>query len=129
MPETTERDGSGGTVPETTPAVVIRAASNPASEESVRALNRLLADYTRHIENLNIAEYVELVRNPRRMFLLNMVSGVGRGFGIAVGFTILGAIALVFLRRLLMLNLPHIGGFIAELIKIVQSRLGGGPGP
>jgi len=95
----------------------------PASEASVRALSRRLADYTRHIENLNIAEYVALVRDPRRMFFLNFLSGIGRGFGIAVGFTLLGAVLVVLLRRLVMLNLPGIGGFIAEIVRIVQANL------
>jgi len=101
------------------------AVAGPASETSVRTLSHRLADYTQHIENLSIAEYVELVRNPRRMFFLNFISGIGRGFGIAVGFTVLGALSLVFLRYLLMLNLPGIGGFIAELVRIVQIRLSG----
>lgn len=100
-------------------------AARPASEEAVRTLSRQLAEYSQHIQNLNIAEYVELVRNPRRMFVLNMISGIGRGFGIAIGFTLLGAAVLVLLRHLVMLNLPHIGGFIAELVRIVQSRLAG----
>lgn len=95
----------------------------PASEASVRTLSRRLADYTRHIENLNIAEYVALVRDPRRMFFLNFLSGIGRGFGIAVGFTLLGAVLVVLLRRLVMLNLPGIGGFIAEIVRIVQANL------
>ncbi|RJQ11623.1 MAG: hypothetical protein C4551_00975 [Bacillota bacterium] len=83
-----------------------------------------MADYTQHIENLNIAEYVELVRNPRRMFLLNLLSGIGRGFGIAIGFTLLGAVVVLILNRLVMLNLPVIGGVIAEIVRIVRSDLG-----
>ncbi len=116
------RDGPGlGRRPGRAP----QPSSGPASEASVRTLAQRLADYTQHIEKLNIAEYVELVRDPRRMFLLNFLSGIGRGFGIAVGFTLLGAIVLVVLRHLVMLNLPHIGGFIAELVRIVQGRLQG----
>lgn len=99
----------------------------PASEETVRTLSRRLADYTQHIENLNIAEYVELVRNPFRMFVLNLLSGIGRGVGIAIGFTVLGAAVLLLLQRLVMLNLPGIGGFISEIVRIVQNDLSGGP--
>jgi len=102
-----------------------RTGAAPASEESVNALSRRLADYSRHIENLNIAEYVELVRNPRRMFYLHFLSGIGRGFGIAVGFTLLGALMVMLLRRLVMLNLPGIGDFIAEIVRIVQGNLQG----
>lgn len=113
-----------GTLAASGPAV---RGGEAASEASVRSLSRRLADYSQHIENLNIAEYVNLIRNPRRMFILNMISGIGRGVGIGIGFTLLGALLLVLLRQLLMLNLPHIGGFIAELVRIVQNRLGGGP--
>jgi len=113
------------TAPPERPSAVAEWRSEPASEASVRALSRRLADYTRHIENLNIAEYVELVRNPRRMFILNFISGIGRGFGIAVGFTLLGALVVLALQRLVMLNLPGIGGFIAEIVRIVQGNLRG----
>ena len=49
---------------------------------------------------------------------------MARGVGIAVGFTILGAIVLYFLRKLVMLNLPLIGDFIAEIVRMVQSNIG-----
>ena len=97
----------------------------PASERSVRTLTQRLADYTQHIENLNIAEFVELIRNPKRMFFLNLLSGIGRGFGIAIGFTLLGALSLAVLQHLVRLNLPGLGDFIADVVRIVQGRLQG----
>lgn len=97
----------------------------PATERSVRTLSERLADYVWHIEKLNITEYIELLHNPRRMFFLGLISGIGRGFGLAIGFTLLGALVLVALRHLVMLNLPHISGFIAELVRLVQDRLRG----
>jgi hypothetical protein len=42
----------------------------------------------------------------------------------AVGFTLLGAVTLYFLTRLANKNLPIIGGFIAEIVKIVKQQLG-----
>ncbi|MCL6581218.1 MAG: DUF5665 domain-containing protein [Firmicutes bacterium] len=120
-----ERAGRPGPLPAGDGLAWPRPDDGPASEESVRSLAWRLAEYTRHIENLNIAEYVALVRNPKRMFLLNFISGIGRGFGIAVGFTLLGALALGLLRYLVALNLPVIGGFIADLVRIVQDRLKG----
>jgi hypothetical protein len=41
----------------------------------------------------------------------------------AIGFTVLGAIGLYFLQKLVVLNLPFFGNFIAEIVKIVQDRL------
>jgi hypothetical protein len=55
--------------------------------------------------------------------MINFVGGLFRGLGMAVGFTILGAIVLMLLRRLMYLNLPIIGDFIADIVRIVQEHL------
>lgn len=77
------------------------------------------------MERHSLAELIELFRNPRRMLLLSFASGVARGFGIAVGFTIIGALFLYTLGRVAALNLPVIGEFIAEITRIVQGELSG----
>ena len=89
---------------------------------------RLLAKIevlSRDMERFNLAEYMKLLNDPRRFLLVNFLAGVARGFGIALGFTILGALFIWFLQRLLVLNLPIIGDFIADLIRIVQEQLQG----
>ena len=68
-------------------------------------------------------EYVNLMEDPRRLLVLNFVAGLARGLGMAVGFSILGAVAILILRRLVVLNLPLIGDFIAELIKLVNRSM------
>jgi len=75
------------------------------------------------IQGTTIAEYVEMIRSPRRMIVINFIAGLARGFGIAIGATILGAVFLFILFRLAQLNLPIIGRFIAEIVVIVNSFL------
>lgn len=75
------------------------------------------------MEKFNLAEYMEMLNNPRRYVMINFVGGLFRGLGMAVGFTILGAIVLMLLRRLMYLNLPIIGDFIADIVRIVQEHL------
>lgn len=82
-----------------------------------------LDDISQRVQKYSIAEYVEMVRSPRRMILINFISGLARGFGIAVGATILGAVVLFFLFRLGRMNIPIIGRFVAEIVKIVQAYL------
>lgn len=77
------------------------------------------------MERSSVAELIELYRTPRRMLLLSFTSGVARGFGIAVGFTIIGAVFLYILGRVAMLNLPIIGEFVAEITRIVRGELAG----
>lgn len=85
--------------------------------------NRKLDEISLTMEKLGIAEYVEMLRNPRRLFFINFWAGLYRGFGMAVGFTILGAIVLYVLQKLIVLNVPLIGDFIADLVNIVQIQL------
>lgn len=75
------------------------------------------------LEKAKIMEYVNLMEDPKRLLILNFVAGLARGLGIAVGFSILGAVAILILRRLVVLNLPLIGDFIAELIKLVNRSM------
>lgn len=75
------------------------------------------------LEKAKIMEYVNLMEDPKRLLALNFVAGLARGLGIAVGFSILGAVAILILRRLVVLNLPLIGDFIAELIKLVNRSM------
>ncbi len=82
-----------------------------------------IEELSRDMERFNLAEYMNMLNDPRRFLFINFMGGVARGFGIALGFTILGALGIWFMQRLVILNLPIIGDFIAELVKIVQRQL------
>lgn len=75
------------------------------------------------LEKMKLAEYVELLNRPARLFYINFFAGLARGLGMAVGFTVLGALLIYTLQRLQVLNLPVIGQFIADIVKIVQNNL------
>jgi hypothetical protein len=77
-----------------------------------------------HLESMKIAEYVELLQRPARLIFINFVAGLARGLGIAIGATLVFALMVEFLRRLIMLNIPGIGSFIAEIVQIVELKNG-----
>ena len=83
----------------------------------------LIRQLTDTLERMHLDDYLEYVSNRRRMILNNLVYGVVRGFGFTLGFTVLGALAVVLLRRLLTENLPGIGRFLAEVIHEIEQRL------
>ncbi|MCL6634299.1 MAG: DUF5665 domain-containing protein [Peptococcaceae bacterium] len=90
----------------------------------LQALQEKIAVLAVNMEKMKLAEYVQLLDNPRRLMYVNFIAGLARGVGIAVGFTILGAVVLYFLKSLVMLNLPWIGGLIAEIVRMVQLKVG-----
>jgi hypothetical protein len=75
------------------------------------------------LERANLAEFMNLLQNPARLIFLNFLSGLARGFGIAIGVTIIAGLFVGLLTNLAKLNLPIIGRYIADLVKIVQQQL------
>lgn len=80
----------------------------------------MMKNVSDQLERAKLGTYVDLMQSPGRMIVLNLFAGIARGFGVAIGFTILGAILIYVLQRLVVLNLPIIGGFISEVVKLVQ---------
>ncbi|MGI6705353.1 MAG: DUF5665 domain-containing protein [Clostridia bacterium] len=93
------------------------------SNSSEEKLSRKIDELAIAMEKMKIAEYTKYLANTRKMLLDNFLAGLARGFGMAIGFTILGAIALYFLQRIAYEKLPIIGDFIAEIVKIVKDHL------
>jgi len=75
------------------------------------------------LEKLRLADYLKHLNNTRRMVWVNFLGGLARGLGIAVGFTLLGALVIYLLQRSFLNNLPGIGNIIAEIVKIANERL------
>lgn len=93
------------------------------NQKSYDDYDKLVMKLSNHFEKARIADYVDLMQKPRKMLTLNFLSGVARGFGFAVGFTILGAVLIYILQKILVLNLPVISDIIAEMVKLVQLKL------
>jgi hypothetical protein len=83
-----------------------------------------LAGFADYLTRLNLAEYLKLTQKPVRMMWLSFISGIARGFGIAIGFTILSAFGIYVLHQLDVLNLPLIGDFIAQILEYVDIARG-----
>ena len=85
----------------------------------IRQIDRWIAA----MERLRLSDYVRYVDDRRRMFWSNFWGGVARGVGMAVGFTILGALLVLILRDLAQRNLPLIGDMLAQIMSVVQRQM------
>ena len=92
-------------------------------KESSRLMAKRMEEHLRALEQLQLAEYLRYVQDTRRLMRTQFVSGLFRGMGMAVGFTILGEVLVMLLQALAQRNLPVIGDSLAQLVAIVQSRL------
>ncbi|MDI6894908.1 MAG: DUF5665 domain-containing protein [Bacillota bacterium] len=87
------------------------------------ALEHRLRELLLALQKARLAEYLELLQRPGRLVYLNLLAGLARGFGMAIGFTILGAVVIWFLRSSFLVNMPVIGSWIAQLVRIVEMEL------
>ncbi|WP_246627863.1 DUF5665 domain-containing protein [Paenibacillus oenotherae] len=89
------------------------------------SLNNRLEKVAIDLERSQMAEYVDLLNRPFSLIWRNLVAGTARGVGIAIGFTFFAATILYVLQLLGALNLPIIGDYIADIVRIVQHQLEG----
>lgn len=95
----------------------------PKNGTVVGTLKDKVEELTIAMEKMKLAEYVYLLKRPYRLMYINFLAGIARGLGMAIGFTILGALVLLVLQRLVLLNLPGISEFIATIVRLVELNL------
>ncbi|MBE5799293.1 MAG: hypothetical protein E7321_05005 [Clostridiales bacterium] len=76
------------------------------------------------MEMLHLAAFLRYVHDWKKRLLFDFLSGIVRGVGFSIGFSVLGALLLYLLRNMAMSNLPVIGRFVAEIVRIVENNLG-----
>ena len=72
------------------------------------------------LERSNIIELSYIVGSKKEILKRNLIAGIARGVGIGIGVTVVTAIIIFLLRRLIMLNIPVIGDYIADIVEIVE---------
>lgn len=75
------------------------------------------------MEKAQLKEYVNLMHKPWQLILKNLLAGLSRGVGIALGFTFFAATIVWLLQLLGALNLPIVGDYIADIVRIVKRQL------
>lgn len=85
--------------------------------------NLLLKQIDKLNKNLfesNLIDIAGLLGNRKKLLWTNLIAGISRGIGIGIGVTIITALLVMLLRKIVTLNIPIIGEYIADVIEIVQ---------
>jgi len=61
---------------------------------------KLVRELIEALEKSHIREYADLLGDRKRLIVTSFLGGVFRGLGAAIGFSVLGALALVLIGRL-----------------------------
>jgi hypothetical protein len=88
-----------------------------------KKINGKLDDINEKLDKSNIVEISYILGNKKEIIKRNLLAGVFRGIGIGIGITIISAMIIYFLQRLIRLNIPVIGDYIGDIVSIVQKNL------
>lgn len=97
--------------------------SEKSDREIISEIHLLTQKVALLLEKSRIREYTDLVQNPKKLIWVNFLGGVAKGVGLAIGLTVITGTLLYFLQMLGALNLPIIGDYIADIVRIVQRQL------
>jgi len=75
------------------------------------------------LEKLGLTEYVQYMQDRKRLFWTNFLAGAARGLGMAVGFSILGAVLIALIQRIAASHISGMSSFLADVVRMVQRKL------
>ena len=88
--------------------------------KKIDILNTSINNLLETFQKSNIEEWTYIFGSEKEIVKRNIIAGIFRGVGIGIGVTIITAILILILRRIVALNIPIIGEYIADIVEIVQ---------
>lgn len=83
-------------------------------------LNKSIDDLTDTLEKGNLKELSYVLGNKKEILIRNLIAGIFRGVGIGIGVTVISALIVIILQKIVKLNIPIIGEYVTDIVEIVQ---------
>ena len=90
--------------------------------QKINVLQKSIDKLTMMLENMNLHDLIYVLGSKKEIIRRNLLAGLARGIGGGIGFTIITAIIIYFLQKIVRLNIPIIGEYINDIIEIVQGK-------
>ncbi len=87
-----------------------------------KKLSKQVEELNKTMQATNLSELIYILGDKKKMFLRNIWAGIGRGIGIGIGVTIISAMIVYALQKIVTLNIPVIGNYVSDIVEIVQKR-------
>lgn len=76
------------------------------------------------LEKSNIMEMTYILGSKKEILKRNLIAGIARGVGIGIGVTLITAMLIYILQKIILLNIPIIGDYITDIVQIVEKNNG-----
>ena len=88
--------------------------------KKVNLLEKKINELIEILEKSNFIELTYLIGNKKEVIRRNLLAGIFRGIGIGIGVSVISAILIILLQKIVTLNIPIIGEYIADIVEIVE---------
>lgn len=85
-----------------------------------KKLDKKIDELNNNFAKSNLVEISYILGNKLEIAKRNLLAGILRGVGIGIGFTLITAIILFILQKIVVLNIPVIGEYIGDIIDIIE---------
>lgn len=89
-------------------------------KKKVNVLNNSIDKLSATLEKGNLQELTYMLGSKKEIIIRNLLAGTFRGIGIGIGVTVITAILIMLLRRIVALNIPLIGKYVTDIVEIVE---------
>ncbi len=86
-----------------------------------KVLNKNIENLLESLQRSNIEEILYLMGSKKEIAKRNFIAGIFRGIGIGIGVTIISALIIYLLQKIVRWNLPIIGKYIHDIVEIVEA--------
>ena len=88
--------------------------------KKIRIIEKSIENLSNMLQEGNYLEWAYLFGNKKEIIKRNLLAGIARGVGIGIGVTIITAVLVILLQKIVTLNIPVIGEYIADIVEIVE---------
>ena len=86
----------------------------------IKILNKNIENLLESLQRSNVEEILYLLVSKKEIAKRNFIAGIFRGIGIGIGVTIVSALIIYLLQKIVRWNLPIIGKYIHDIVDIVN---------
>jgi len=88
-----------------------------------KKINQKIDDINEKIEKSKIFQMSYVIGSRKEIIKRNLLAGIAKGVGLGIGITIVSAIIVYILQKIIRLNIPIVGEYVADIVSIVQKSL------
>ena len=89
-------------------------------KKKVNLLNDSIEKLSDTLQKGNIEDLIYILGSKKEIISRNFIAGIFRGIGIGIGVTVITGILIVILNKIVALNIPLIGKYVSDIVKIVE---------